>query len=310
MPIAVKRSLKRSARRILPRQLYEGAKEALFSFRLADLERRQTITDAAVAHALYGDSAIMAEAPAMGLTAFELTIQSQNGEDGILLHLLGHQRDLTRTIVEIGAGNGVECNSANLILNWGWSGLLIDGDPQEVEFAQRFYRSKIQDHQARVRNVRAFVTTENVNLLVDGYADADVLSIDIDGNDYWVWDAITIDPPIVVIEYNASFGPTASLTIPYDREFERFTAHSSGYYHGASLVALTRLAKGRGYELAGGDSQGVNAFFIRADRVSESIPLVSPEDAWRPHAVRCREMSHAAQQEVLLQAGPFVTIDE
>ena len=93
----------------------------------------------------------------------------------------------------------------------------------------------------------------------------DVLSVDIDGNDYWVLDALeAVRPRIVVVEYNASFGPERSVTIPYTRAFYGYRAHSSGYYHGASLTALARLGERKGYVLAGCDSRGVNAFLVDA----------------------------------------------
>ena len=97
-----------------------------------------------------------------------------------------------------------------------------------------------------------------------GFADTwDLLSIDIDGNDYWVWNAIDGQPRLVVIEYNSSFGPDRAVTIPYDPSFDRFQHHPFGIYHGASIAALAKLGAAKGYALVGGDSNGVNAFFVR-----------------------------------------------
>ena len=123
------------------------------------------------------------------------------------------------------------------------------------------------------------------DLLVEVGADGeiDLLSIDIDGNDLWVWEAVArTSARVVVVEYNASFGPDRSVSVPYDPDFDRMARHPSGYYHGASVTALARLGARKGYVLAGCDSNGVNAFFVRGDCAPEIVPPADPAEAWRP----------------------------
>lgn len=126
----------------------------------------------------------------------------------------------------------------------------------------------------------------------------DLLSLDIDGNDYWVWRAISaIDPRLVVIEYNASFGPERSVTVPYRRGFDRYLEHLSGFYHGASLSALTTLAEQKGYVLVGCDSRGSNAFFVKRERAAGKLETVDPREAYFP----CWERAHLTPEQQFAQ---------
>jgi hypothetical protein len=107
-----------------------------------------------------------------------------------------------------------------------------------------------------------------------------LLSIDIDGNDYWVWENIAIvDPVIVIVEYNSTFGPNLAITIPYDPHFARHQAHYSGQFWGASLRALKLLADRKGYSLVGCTSAGNNAYFIRNNKLADQ-PVLSVEKAF------------------------------
>ena len=113
--------------------------------------------------------------------------------------------------------------------------------------------------------------------------------VDIDGNDYWVWKAITaIEPRVVVIEYNASLGYDKSLTIKYNPNFDRHKKHPSGWYHGASLAALTKLANSKGYILVGCESNGLNAFFVRKEIAQGKLFEVSIQEAYYVHARRSK----------------------
>ena len=108
------------------------------------------------------------------------------------------------------------------------------------------------------------------------------MHLDIDGPDYWVWEAITCcQPRVFVAEYNSAFGPTASVSIPYDRTFDRrLLTGPDRLYFGASLTALTRLGRRKGYRLIATDRSGANAIFLRDD-VAPDVPAVSPERAFR-----------------------------
>jgi hypothetical protein len=245
------------------------------------------------------------------INPFELKIRSQNGEDGILLFIFSQIGTTDRRFVEFGVGDGSICNTANLSLNWGWSGLLMEARTSDVESARRNYRKWLgaDSHQVRIR--KAFVTAENINELlpIEGFqGPIDLLSIDIDGNDYWVWKAIKqIEPRVVIVEYNASFGPKESVTIPYDPQFNAYKFHVSGIFHGASLAALRKLGEEKGYALVGCDSRGVNAFFVRKELLSAGLQAVSEEEAWFPHFDRSRTHSLARQQE-LLSSFPSIQV--
>ncbi len=220
-----------------------------------------------------------------GLEAFEARVFSQNGEDGIILHLFSLIGATDRRFVEIGIEDGRECNTANLAVNLGWRGLMVDRDADGVEGARRRFGAR-PETAATVTVEQAHVTRENIDALLAPHAgdgELDLLSIDIDGNDLWVWEAIgRVRPRVVTIEYNGTFGPRRSVSVPYDPDFDRMARHPSGWYHGASITALARVGARKGYTLAGCDSNGVNAFFVRDDCAAGNVPAVAPEAAWRP----------------------------
>jgi hypothetical protein len=246
-----------------------------------------------------------------GFGDHEARLHSQNGEDGLLLHIFQTIGVTDRRLVEFGIEDGRECLARTLLVSFGWSGLVMDCEEANVADARRFFHDECGLGESRVRVVRTFVTAENINdvLAENGMTgDVDLLSIDIDGNDFWVWKAITaIRPRVVAIEYNASFGPAEALTVEYDPCFDRKAKHASGWYHGASITALARLGRERGYALVGGDSSGINAFFVRMELASDALPEVSPADAWRPHRSRSRKAT-AAEQLALLRRLPLVRV--
>jgi len=217
----------------------------------------------------------------------EYQVYSQNGEDGILLYLISQLGIPNGKFVEIGIGNGRQCNTANLSLNFGWTGLLIDGNKDQVISAREYYNNHDAISSASsVKVVHSFVDIDNIMpLLKENMEDEDVdlLSIDIDGNDLWIWKAInTIRPKIVVMEYNASLGKEKSISVPYDPTFYRFDKHKSGWYHGASLRALVKLGKEKSYSLIGCDSEGANAFFVRDDLELSGLEVQEVESAFYP----------------------------
>ena len=225
---------------------------------------------------------------------WECSVFSQNGEDGILMNLFGRIGADSCLAVEFGCGNGSECNSANLVIGFGWAALLLDADRSNVDKARRFFDRRLGAAMQRVTVEEALVTPENVGELVGrGSSEPDLLSIDIDGNDYWVWSALTdVRPRVVVIEYNASFGREQAVTVAFDAEFDRYARHPSGYYHGASLEALRRLGARQGYRLVGCDSAGVNAFFVRDD-IAGDLPRLTSAEAFVP----MRERAHVTEVE-------------
>lgn len=212
---------------------------------------------------------------------------SQHREDGIIDFLLGRIRHRTWQFVEFGFAPD-QCNTTNLLVNQGYGGLLMDGGEKNCRLAQevlpRFTKRHLEVRQA-------FLNLDNLNTLVGDSGvgpEVDLLSIDVDGNDLWFWQAINIRAAVVVIEYNASLGPERPISVPYDPEFVRYKAHPSGFYHGASLSALTRVGKELGYALVGTDSSGVNAFYVRRNLLTDDLPERTVDTVFRSHRSRTR----------------------
>jgi hypothetical protein len=252
-----------------------------------------------------------------GLRRQEFTVYSQRGEDGILHWLIRSVAIPRRVFVEFGVGNYREANTRFLATNDRWSGLVMDSDAINI----RQIQSDPVYWQIDVRAVHAFVTRDNINdLLRDNgiIGEIGLLSIDIDGNDYWVFEAIdVIRPALVVIEYNSRFGPSRAVTIPYDPAFNRWRAHPSGLYAGASLRAMCNLAYRKGYSFVGCNSFGVNAFFVRTDLLNDRVPVQSVEDGFV--AGQFREARDARgrlallgpeEEQRILASMPLVTLDE
>lgn len=240
--------------------------------------------------------------PAFGDVEFRCF--SQNGEDGILLLLFAALGTTTKIAVEICASNGIECNAANLIVNHGWTALLIDGDEEQLKEGRRFYARCPTTALHPPTLARAWITTENVNQVLqeNGISgEIDLLSLDMDGVDYWIWRAIdVIQPRVVVLEYLSPMGPERSLTVPYEAEFRSGLQQ----FRGASLMAFVKLGREKGYRLVGTQRYGFNAFFLRSDVGADLFPEISPSACFaHPHAQRwMREV------EGFLAAGPWVEV--
>lgn len=205
---------------------------------------------------------------------------SQFDEDGILLYLFTLLGVAHKTSVEICAGVGYECNSANLIINHAWDGLLIDGDPENVRVARAFYTSYPDTFWRPPTIVQAWIDAETINdrITENGFSgEIDLLSLDMDGVDFWVWKAITcVNPRVVVLEFNDCIPADVSVAIPYDRGF-RVADHAAkrpGYLN-ASLAAWVRLGREKGYRLVGRNRNTLNAFFVRNDLRPDLVPEVS-----------------------------------
>jgi len=237
-----------------------------------------------------------------GLARYEYSWLSQNGEDGIIRYLFDEIGFESRWFLEFGFG-AVQCNSLRLMLHEEFHGLLMDGSSENVDF---FNYTAGRFGIDRVKAVQAFITRDNLQYLVTSNGvprEIDFLSLDVDGNDYWFWEALEcVLPRVVCIEYNAGLGPDWSCTVPYDDAFERYSKHPSGFFHGASLAALESLGKRKGYYLIGCDSTGTNAFFLRDDVQIDNVPAITAREAFRPHANWLgRGISEAQQLEFMRQ---------
>lgn len=212
------------------------------------------------------------------LAEVEFKVFSQFGDDGIIQYLVNHL-NLPETFIEFGVENYGESNTRYLLLNNNWKGLVIDGDKGHIEYIRKDPIYWRQDLTA----VDSFVTKDNINGLFteNGFTgEIGILSIDIDGNDYWIWDTIhTVNPVVVIVEYNSVFGSRHAVSIPYTEDFYRTRAHYSNLYWGCSLPSLDYLAQKKGYVLAGCNSAGNNAYFIRKDRAA-GLPSPTVEEAY------------------------------
>ena len=252
-----------------------------FEKRFARLEKRQQAILRLLQRQAYADSEILA--PEFAATG--LSVSSMQGEDGHLLHIFKQIGVSNREFVEIGIQNGLECNTANLAFNFGWSGVLVEGNPHDAALAKKNYCCF-----PKVNVVESFVTCENVAELLKSAganAKADLFSLDIDGNDYWIWEALAdFHPRVAVLEYNSAFGPTEAVTIPYQSDFKCGGGKQSRLYYGASLSAMNALARRKGYALVGCSDLGPNAFFVRNDALMGSLKAVEPRDAYRASYLR------------------------
>ncbi len=196
------------------------------------------------------------------LLRFGWKAYSQNEEDGILREIFRRIGEGKRAFIEIGAGEGLENNTAALLLA-GWRGLWLEAHTPSMDAIRRMFADQVNAQQLLLAN--HFVSRSNVNEILRvslPEAEPDLLSIDVDGNDYWLWGAIErMRPRVVVIEYNATWHPPLSIAVRYEEAFQ----WDGSNYFGASLKALERLGRRKGYSLVGCCFAGVNAFFVRDD---------------------------------------------
>jgi hypothetical protein len=212
------------------------------------------------------------------INAHEFKVFSQWGEDGIIQFLISRVPIENKVYVEFGIGDYSESNTRFLIQHNNWSGLVIDGSPRNIQALK-------QDNVSCRHNLKsecAFILKSNINKLISQNGitgDIGILSVDIDGNDYWIWEAIDcIQPRIVICEYNSLFGSEKRVTVVYQDDFQVYKAHYSGLYWGASIGAFEYLAKEKGYSLVGSNTAGNNIFFVRNDVVSD-IPVYNSQQA-------------------------------
>lgn len=220
------------------------------------------------------------------LADLEFKVFSQFGDDGIIQYLTRNLELRHRTFVEFGVEDYMESNTRFLLQKDNWSGFVMDGTSEHVAKLRNapFYWK----HDLTAEAV--FVTRENIRqLLRDNtrrWEGLDLLHIDLDGNDYWIWREIDLSPALVIMEYNSTFGIDRAITIPYSADFQRSRAHFSNLYWGSSLKALHRLALEKGYAFIGCNSAGNNAYFVRQDVMNERVTSVALGQGYVPSKYR------------------------
>lgn len=245
----------------------------------------------------------------------EFKVFSQWGEDGIIQKLIQQVPIANTTFIEFGVEDFAEANCRFLLMNNHWRGFVIDGSAERIATLRKSSWWWKYELQAEC----AFITRESVNELLQrsGFeSDIGILSIDVDGVDYWLMEAITaFSPRILIVEYNSLFGADRKISVPYDAAFSRRAKHFSELYYGASLPALTYLAAQKGYSLVGTESAGVNAFFVRNDVMGSLQALTVAEgytEAWvrqsRDEAGKLNYLSGTARNAAI-RGMPVVNVE-
>ena len=207
-------------------------------------------------------------------------VYSQNDEDGIIQEIFRRIGTEYQNFVEFGVDKGIESNCHALLLQ-DWHGLWIEGRSDAYTQITRRFAPAIRHGRLSVQN--EYVTKENINSILTGYLhhdELDLLSIDVDGNDWHIWNAIDcISPRLVIIEYNGKFPPEINWKMAYNAE--HFWDRSDR--NGASLKALEELGRDKGYQLVGTNICGINAFFVREDLTEDRFPLpATAENLYNP----------------------------
>ncbi len=207
----------------------------------------------------------------------EFKVFSQWGDDGIIQYLVNYLAIENKIFIEFGVEDYLESNTRFLLINNNWSGLIMDGSESHI--------SKIKNDEIYWKydliSKASFVTAENINQLIteeDIHGTIGLLHIDIDGNDYWIWKALkVVEPIIMIVEFNSLFGYERAITIPYKANFSRTNEHFSNLYAGCSILSLCDLAEERGYSFIGCNSAGNNAYFVKKGFMKDIKPLTAKE---------------------------------
>lgn len=296
--------IKKIIKKILPRKIFDLLREGLYPKKIDVLE--DGLNSLFLAH--YQNLVAPPLNQRLAFKNAEFKVYSKHGTDGILANIFSKITPVSYTFVEMGVETGRECNTANLSLNLGWRGLLIDANEEWIKTAKAFYKERLGNRAENVKAIASFVTSENINQTLKDNGlkgEIDLLSIDIDGNDYWVWQATTvINPLVVVLEYNPAlrFRP---LTIRYSPK-HRYNPHCGHpLYFGASLTALAILARKKGYILVACDSYGQDAFFVRADVAKDKFIELPPEEAFYPNPYTVAKFGSVEKQFELIKHLEF-----
>jgi len=220
------------------------------------------------------------------LERYGFKVYSQNDEDGYIEEIFNRIGTTDKRFVEFGVSDGLECNG-HYLLHKSWKGLWIEGSKKLYKQLLKNFEKPLMTGQLTAIN--AFISAMNINDLIgkkgDINGEIDLLSIDIDGNDYWIWNAIScVKPRVVVIEYNAKFPPPYEWIMPYNPNH----IYDGTDMQGASLEALVKLGNKLGYDLVGTSMSGVNAFFVRSDLIQTLFAKpATAKNLYNPWSARC-----------------------
>ena len=210
------------------------------------------------------------------INKFEYKLTSQNNEDGIIDYLVNNISNPDNTFCEIGI-DFYEFNSLNLIKN-NWKGLLIENDELKCDKLKACLKKFYNKSEVIIKN--SYISYDNLNNIISeniNKKDFDILSIDIDGMEYWVLECLEVNPKIICVEFNPWMGKNDVITVP---KFINFT-YRWDYYYGASILAFTKLLKKKNYKLVAIDSTGTNAFFIIQKYFKKNIIEINPQTSFK-----------------------------
>jgi len=227
-------------------------------------------------------------------------VYSQVDEDGILIYIFSLIGFSNKLLVDAAFGAPQGANTTNLICNWGFSGLLIEGDKKKCDHARAFFSAHPDTLIMPPVTEHDWVTAENINAILDRNdirGEIDLFSLDIDGNEYHVWKALTIvSPRVIIVEARTFWGSGRSVTIPYNPGFNRFDIHPD--FYGASIAALVKLGHEKGYRLVACNRFGYNIFFVRNDIGKESLPEISIDECFSFTSPELKQKREAILKEV------------
>jgi hypothetical protein len=207
----------------------------------------------------------------------EFKVFSQWGDDGIIQYLINYLDIENKTFIEFGVEDYLESNTRFLLMNDNWTGLVMDGSDSHIA------KIKNSDFYWKYDLIAksAFITAENINQLISEegiYGRIGLMHIDLDGNDYWIWKALSVvEPIIMIVEYNSVFGCERAISIPYKENFTRSSAHFSNLFAGSSIISLCDLAEAKGYSFIGCNSAGNNCYFIKNGYLKDLTPLTAKQ---------------------------------
>lgn len=221
------------------------------------------------------------------LFEYGFSIFSQHEEDGILWYIFSLIGTTNKKCIEVCAGTGMESNTANLIVNHFWTGLLFEGDRKKLKVAQEFYTKHKNTMIHPPQMVHAWIDKENINGLIkdNGHqGEIDLFSLDVDGIDYYLLESLNqVSPRVIVLEINHLLGFEKSLSIPYDKNFKAEFSKDGTDYAGASLKAFIKLGRTKGYRFVGTNRFATNAFFIRDDIHHDKLKEVEDVSLYFKH---------------------------
>lgn len=257
------------------KRLRKKFRELLDSNSLVEMERQKLLMGKILSNQIKNK-----EFQARSLKDVEFSIFSQFGDDGIIQWLTQNLEIPNKTFIEFGVEDFSESNSRFLMMNDNWSGFVMDGSELNIKnLKSSYYYWKYE-----LASKAVFINKDNINDLIQEQEfnrEVGLLHIDIDGNDYYIWDEINvIEPIIVIVEFNGIFGKDRSLSVIYDKDFIRNNSHYSFLLFGSSIKSLYQLAEEKGYSFIGCNSGGNNAYFVRNDKLNDVVKSATLEQGY------------------------------